>query len=90
VDRINEAINQARAHRLFATESYIGLPAPLAERIYVRPEQMQAARIGLLAVSAGGASVIVPAPTLPAADADAVLQMHCVERFWRDFTGTRA
>lgn len=90
VDRINEAIHQASAHRLFATESYIGLPAALAERIYVRPEQMQAARVGLLSVSAGGAAVLVPAPTLPVAEADAVLQMHCVERFWRDFTGTLA
>jgi hypothetical protein len=90
VDRINEAIQQARAHRLFATQSYIGLPAPLAERTYARSEELQAEGVGLLSVCASGATVLVPAPTLPATEGDAVLQMHCVERFWRDFISTLA
>lgn len=92
VDRITNAIDQARAHRLFATESYIGLPAALAERFHgqERSQRLRAAGVGLLSVCAEGARPLVQAPQLPVADADPVIQMHCVERFWRDFISTLA
>ncbi len=92
VDRISEAISQARAHRLFATESYAGFPTSVAARVQAqdRAERLKAAGVGLLSVSAAWAIILVQAPQPCAADADAVLQMHCVERFWRDFTSTLA
>jgi hypothetical protein len=88
VDRIREVIQQARAHRLFATESYIGLPAKSAGRYLGdgRGDELKSAGVGLLSVCAAAATVLVSAPVLPSNAADGVLQMHCVERFWRDFT----
>jgi hypothetical protein len=90
--RIEEAIAQARGHLAFATESFIGLPLPVAERLCRQRQEayFRKAGVGLLSVSAQGAAVLVPAVADPNHDADAVLQMHCVERFWRDFTSTLA
>ena len=90
--RIEEAIAQARAHLAFATESFVGLPTATAERLVrnSRKQYLQGSRVGLLSVSAQGAKVLVPAETGPDQDSDATLQMHCVERFWRDFTSKPA
>jgi hypothetical protein len=89
--RIEEAIVQARGHLTFATESFVGLPRPIAERFLRngREEHLRRSGVGLLSVSEQGAVVLVPAANSDE-HPDAVLQMHCVERFWRDFTSTLA
>ena len=82
---------QARGHLTFATESFVGLPRPIAERFLRngREEHLRRSGVGLLSVSEQGAVVLVPAANSDE-HPDAVLQMHCVERFWRDFTSTLA
>jgi hypothetical protein len=90
--RVEEAIAQARAHLAFATESFVGLPAPIAERLLQRGRRpyLQESGVGLLSVGAEGTTILVPAVADPNEHSDATLQMHCVERFWRDFTSKLA
>ncbi len=92
LSRIDEVISQARSHTAFATESFIGLPTEKAVRLASseRANQLREAGVGLLAVDPDAASVLI----CPAGRStpDPVLQMHCVERFWREsfVTGKRA
>jgi hypothetical protein len=82
LERIDQAIAQARSHTAFATESFIGLPQDKAARLVCsgRVREVEQAGIGLLAVNSEGATVLIrPAAKVPS---DPVLQMHCVERFW--------
>jgi hypothetical protein len=90
--RVEEAIAQARGHLAFATESFVGLPKPIAEKVIRngRDERFRRSGVGLLSVSQQGAAVLVPAAAGADQPPDAILQMHCVERFWRDFTSTLA
>lgn len=83
LSRIEEVISQARQHQAFATESFIGLPEDRAERFLKseRVHELHDSGLGLLSVTPRCASVLV----WPTANnhADPVLQMHCVEQFWR-------
>jgi hypothetical protein len=90
LDRIDEAINQARSHVAFATESYIGFPGVVAERIIASHHSsvLQKAGVGLLSVTDGGAVVLAKPVTSQQIPRDGVLQMHCVERFWHRITDT--
>lgn len=90
--RVEEAIAQARAHLAFATESFVGLPTPIAERLLQRGRRshLQESGVGLLSINAVGATMLVPAVADRNEYSDATLQMHCVERFWRDFTNRLA
>jgi hypothetical protein len=84
LSRIEEVVAQARSHTVFATESYIGLPQDKAEQLVNsdRSEDIQRIGLGLLSVNTEKATVLIRAKS--SVKPDPVLQMHCVERFWRD------
>jgi len=84
LSRISEGIAQAICHLGFANESYLALPAQLADKIVESPRvsQFQQKGVGILAVTRKGCRQVLRASgahVLP----DVNLQMHCVERFWR-------
>jgi hypothetical protein len=83
LSRISEAISQALSNRAFATESYIALPAKIAERFASSARQAEFTKpgVGILAVGKSTCRVVLPASQ--AVEPDVTLQMHCVERFWR-------
>jgi hypothetical protein len=88
LDRIDEAINQARSHLAFATESYVGFPKAVAARIVSsrHADVLKKAGVGLLSVTEAG-TVVIAQPVLNSPiPRDGVLQMHCVERFWPQVT----
>lgn len=83
LSRISEAVTQALSNRAFATESYIALPAKIAERLVgsARHPKFGLTGIGVLGVTRTTCKVVVPA--VQVIEADPTLQTHCVERFWR-------
>jgi hypothetical protein len=90
LDRIDEAINQARSHVAFATESYVGFPKVVAERVVASShfDFLLKAGVGLLSVTHAGAVVLAKPVSSQQTLRDRVLQMHCVERFWPQITST--
>lgn len=82
--RISEAICQAAANKAFSTESYVALPWPLAHRYGNRPRASEFlnAGVGILAVAEHGCRVTLR-PSAQGIDMNPILQVHCVERFWR-------
>jgi hypothetical protein len=83
LSRLSEAINQASAHRTFASEAYVALPRATALRVIGdrRVHQLSAAGVGLLSVERQSCEVIA-SPPRSASLADPVLQLAFVERFW--------
>jgi hypothetical protein len=83
--RVEEALNQARSHLRFATHSYVGLPSELALRVAqsTRRRDFLNLGVGIVAVSPTHCEVVVRSQGQSSAEQDKVLQMHCVERFWR-------
>lgn len=83
--RIEEVVQQAVNHTGFATESFIGLPTDIAERL-VRSSRVQRildAGVGILSVNDGYVRVL--RRSRPSMDnVIPWLQMHMIERFWRD------
>jgi hypothetical protein len=85
LERVEEALNQALSHLKFATHSYVGFPSKLAIRI-ARSKRRRAfldAGVGVLGISPQGCEVLVPSQNQDSMERDRILQMHCVERFWR-------
>lgn len=84
LSRLSDAASQASAHLAYASEAYVALPQPLALRVACdhRAHQLAAAGLGLLAVTSHSCDVLVQALGKPSA-VDPVLQLACVERFWR-------
>jgi hypothetical protein len=87
LDRVEQAIAQARSHLAFATASFVGFPEALAERIARdhRSQGLVAQGVGLLSVTKSGASVLISALKTSNVFEDPALQMHCVERFWTGY-----
>ncbi len=83
LSRVEEALFQASCNLRFATESYVGLPRQLAERIVLgtRIQRFKDAGVGIIAVGSHGCDILLRAKR--SLGADTVYQMHCVERFWR-------
>jgi hypothetical protein len=82
--RFNEVLNQARNNREFASESYIALPLDAARLALDsnKREQLREAGVGMLGVTRRTCGILMaPADSLSAANS--VLQVYCVERFWR-------
>ena len=82
--RVEDALAQASSHVRFADESYVALPAPLANRV-VRDARLARFRergVGVLAVTPGSCRVVSRAARNQDR-VDHILQMHCTERFWR-------
>jgi hypothetical protein len=85
LSRIEEVMHQAMNNLGFAEESYVGLPATLAQRVAANPSRWSAffdAGIGLLSVSRHHCEVLVQ-PHKAVGWTDAAIQLYCVEKFWR-------
>lgn len=84
LSRVSEALGQAAANRLFATDSYVALPGGLALRVGMseRARNFKLQGIGLLAVWHHGCRELLKPSTKDALRSE-VVQSHVVERFWR-------
>lgn len=84
LNRVQDALAQATSHQAFADESYVGLPADLAERIAEsrRADAFRSEGVGILAVQKRRCRILL-VPGAPRYPTNTPLQMHCVERFWR-------
>jgi hypothetical protein len=84
LSRISEVLAQAASHRAFASESYVAMPAEIAERTAnsSRSSEFHANGVGILAVTRTACKVVLPSSAL-GVEVEPTLQMHCVERFWR-------
>lgn len=84
LSRVPEALDQAVSHLSFASESYVALPARIADGLVHgnRLSPFKRAGVGLLRVEAAGCRVLLR-PARSGANPDVALQMHCIERFWR-------
>jgi hypothetical protein len=84
--RVDDALHQAINNLGFADESYVGLPADVAKRLInsKRKSQFADSRVGVIAVDSARCKILLK-PNLGKASGDEVIQMHCVERFWRSY-----
>lgn len=86
LNRITEALHQAACHRKIAQEVYAAFPIHTAERLVSsgRVEACTNLGVGILGVHPDGCErLLKPSGRKP--EIDPVLEMHCVERFWRTF-----
>lgn len=82
--RISDVMHQAISNLQFADESYVGLPMKTAQRLDKGRKRLEFARkgIGLVGISSKKCKVFLE-PNPSKSDQNQILQMHCVERFWR-------
>jgi len=82
--RISDVMHQAISNLEFADESYVGLPMKTAQRLDKGRKRLEFARkgIGLVGISSKKCKVFFE-PNPSKSDQNQILQMHCVERFWR-------
>jgi hypothetical protein len=84
LNRVEEALGQAASHQAFAEESFVGLPTGLAERIASSRRAARFLSEGVGIVSVGNSRCrVVLRPQTRRHPISPILQMHCVERFWR-------
>ena len=86
LERVEEALDQAISHLKFATESYVGFPEEVALRVMKgrKVERFRSSGVGIVAVAQTGCSILLR-PESRDVRRDVILQMHCVERFWRSY-----
>ena len=86
LSRVDEALNQAMSHLAFATHSYVGLPADSAARVLRADngERFRKTGIGLISVDRSRCRRVIDAQEQRTVGSP-VIQMHVVERFWRNF-----
>lgn len=84
LSRVEDALDQASSHLVFATHAYVAFPEELALRVVrgQRRAEFEAAGIGIIGVLHRGARVLLPSRSETQRQTR-TLQMHCVERFWR-------
>jgi len=82
--RISDAMHQAISNLEFADESYVGLPMRTAQRLEKGRKKSEFARkgIGLVGITPEKCEVFLE-PNAVKSQQNRILQMHCVERFWR-------
>ncbi len=86
LNRVEEAISQARNNLIFADKSYVGLPMDLAVRLAahgIRRMSFIDSGVGLLSVNRGKCEVLIPSIKRPSPRRNPVIQFYCVEKFWR-------
>lgn len=92
MDRIDDALSQARKNKELTWESYVGLPQATAERVLngKKCADFVAAGIGLLGLGVRGVKKLLLPKRIGNRSTPAI-EMHCVERFWRaQFTSNLA
>lgn len=84
--RISDALQQAVGNLGFADESFVGVPIEVAQRIINTRKRLDFVQegIGLLGINSAGCKVLLK-PTPNSSHRNQIIQMHCVERFWRAF-----
>ena len=87
LSRVSEALDQAARNLQLANESYVGLPKSIAMRIAKsdRAVQFQRNGIGILGIDSDGCELVL-ASSAKKKFQDNVLQMHCADRIWCDWT----
>lgn len=84
LSRVEDAFSQALSNLVFADESYVGLPASAAGRLLEtrRCHEFERSGVGIVSISRDSCTIILPSrrQNLPV---DPLIQMRCVERFWR-------
>ncbi len=85
LSRVDDAHSQALSNLMFADESYVGLPAIAAKRLLEtrRCREFERSGVGVVSISRHACSVILPSERRNLA-VNAIVQMHCAERFWRN------
>lgn len=89
LNRVEEALQQARANLGFAEESYVAFPMPIARRIASDPTPWSSYfedGIGLIGVQQKHCEVMIPSNQLASSKHDPVVRFYCVEKFWRTRT----
>lgn len=92
MDRVDDALSQARKNKELTWESYVGLPTTIAERVLKgkRRADFIAAGVGLLGMGIRGVQKLL-SPKKVGERSTPAIEIHCVERFWRtQFTGNLA
>ncbi len=86
LSRITEALHQAACHRIIAQEVYAAFPIHTAERLVSsgRVETCMNLGVGILGVHPKGCERLLKSSGRKP-EIDPVLEMHCVERFWRSY-----
>ncbi len=84
LERVEEALLQARNNMAFADESYVALPYDLAHRVAEKSPRRASldAGVGLLAVTPDDCEVVIAAKASPST-IDPVVQFYSAEKFWR-------
>lgn len=87
LSRVEDVFSQALSNLVFADESYVGLPASAAGRLLEtrRCHEFERSGVGVVSISRDSCKIILPSRRrdLPV---DPLIQMGCVERFWRTRT----
>ncbi len=82
--RVNDALRQAICHLEFSDESYVGVPMKTALRLMRSRKKAEFVREGIGVLGVGGRKCKVFLKSKPVnSNRNQVIQMHCVERFWR-------
>lgn len=82
--RIDEALAQARRHKAITAESYVGMPAVIAERVAFtdRRSEFEAAGVGLLSLQDGSCKVLI-SPDHSTKTVIEAQQFSAAEACWR-------
>lgn len=83
LNRVSEAVFQARQNLVFASESYVGLPEDVASRVLAskRKEQFVESGVGLLAVGKSECRVVLSCGR-SIVEPDQVLITSVIESYW--------
>lgn len=88
LSQIRGVVDQAMSNRCFSSESYIALPADVSGKIRSSVREYCVEQgIGILSVSTASCEVIVQSRQM---QVDEALQLHLVDRFWRDVKRDKA
>jgi hypothetical protein len=82
--RITNALHQAINNLELANESYVGLPMENAQRLIKSKKKTEFVQrgIGIIGVNTKRCRIFLE-PNPSRSNQNRILQMHCVERFWR-------
>ena len=92
LNRIEEALQQARANLGFAGESYVALPMPIAQRIAHDVNRWSSYfdhGIGLIGVQRQRCEILIAHTPPSSRQYDPAVRLYCVEKFWRTHGAVR-
>ena len=86
LNRLSEVLNQAINNLELANESYVGLPLENAQRLIESKKKLEFSErgIGIVGINPEKCEVLLD-PHSSQLNKNQIIQMHCVERFWRTY-----